>query len=331
MSAIIRKELADYFTGIRSVLLFALVLLVSVTTFYADQQIRGSGAGSYIFLSLFTTPIKNTPSLIGDSSFIGLMASYFIPFVGIALGFNAINSERSGGTLSRLISQPIYRDSVINGKFLAGIMMMTIAIFTAVLVVVGYGLFSFDLRPIGFNILGVGVPAPSAEEIIRLFMYIVMAVIYSAFWMGLAILFSVVFRSVATSLLLAIVIWLFFTPLFWGQMIVPNISNAIAPTTGGTTAEMIHNTAVQLTVQRFSPNLLFGEATEVLLNPVYGSILGFFGAMAAGQSSMPLLNYLTLGQSLKVIWPHLVTMVGLAAICFAISYIIFMRQEIRAT
>jgi ABC-2 type transport system permease protein len=330
MAAIIRKELADYFSGIRAVLLLLMVLLVCITTFYADQQIRGSGSGSYLFISLFVTQIQNTPSMIGDSSFIGLMASYFIPLIGIALGFNAINSERSNRTLSRLVSQPIYRDSIINGKFLAGIIMMALSVITAVLIVAGYGLISFDLRGIGFNILGVGVPPPAAEEIIRLFLYVVTTVIYGGFWMALAILFSVIFKNVATSLLLAIIIWLFFTPLFWGNMIAPNIADAIAPITGGTTAEQIRNSNLNLTLLRFSPNMLFGEATQILLNPVYGSILNIFGAIAAGQSSLPMLNYLTLGQSLKSIWPHIVSLISISAVCFGISYVVFMKQEVRA-
>jgi ABC-2 type transport system permease protein len=330
MAAIIRKELADYFGGIRAVLLLLMVLLVSIATFYADQQIRGSGSGTYLFLNLYITQIKNSPSMIGDSSFIGLMASYFIPLIGIALGFNAINSERSNRTLSRLVSQPIYRDSIINGKFLAGIIMMAIAVMTAVLIVAGYGLFSFDLRGIGFNLLGVGVPPPSAEEIIRLFFYVVITVIYGGFWMALAILFSVVFKNVATSLLLTIIIWLFFTPLFWGNMIAPNIADALAPTASGTGADVIRNSNLHLMLLRFSPNMLFGEATQILLNPVYGSILNIFGAIAAGQTTVPMLNYLTLGQSLKSIWPHIVSLIGVSALCFGISYVVFMKQEVRA-
>ena len=33
---------------------------------------------------------------------------------------------------------------------------------------------------------------------------------------------------------------------------------------------------------------------------------------------------------LNLIWPHITTLFGLVAVCFGISYIIFMRAEIRA-
>ena len=181
MVTIIRKELADYFTSIRCFILFLLVFIASAVALYAVHQgIRDvSTQSGFIFTGLFTTG-TNIPSLI---TFIALL----VPIIGIALGFDAINSERSNGTLNRILSQPIYRDSVINGKFLAGMVTLFIMILTAMLVVSGYG-----LRMIG-------VP-PAAEEIIRLFIYFISVIIYGAFWMGLAVLFSILFRSLAISL-----------------------------------------------------------------------------------------------------------------------------------
>jgi len=52
-------------------------------------------------------------------SFIQVMV-FFGPILGLALGFDAVNKERVNGTLSIVLGQPIYRDSVINGKFIAG-------------------------------------------------------------------------------------------------------------------------------------------------------------------------------------------------------------------
>jgi ABC-2 type transport system permease protein len=42
-------------------------------------------------------------------------------------------------------------------------------------------------------------------------------------------------------------------------------------------------------------------------------------------------NPLSLGQSLIQVWPQLVIIIALAIICFALSYVLFMRQEIRST
>jgi ABC-2 type transport system permease protein len=40
-------------------------------------------------------------------------------------------------------------------------------------------------------------------------------------------------------------------------------------------------------------------------------------------------NPLPLGQSIIVVFPHLTALVALTLICFAISYAVFMIQEIR--
>ena len=159
MLTIFRKELADYFTSIRIFILFLLVFLASAAGLFASfQGIRGSGSETgFVFLKLFTTSGEAIPSLV---TFLAL----FIPIIGIALGFYAINSERSSGTLSRILSQPVYRDNVINGKFLAGISTLFIMMMATLLIVSGYG-----LRMIG-------VP-PNAEEIIRLFFYLILTIV----------------------------------------------------------------------------------------------------------------------------------------------------------
>ncbi|MBI4266969.1 MAG: ABC transporter permease subunit [Chloroflexi bacterium] len=314
MIAILRKELADYFTSVRFIVLFLLVLLASFGGLYAAYQgIRqaifesGAIAGrSFVFLRLFTSSGELIPSFI---AFINL----FIPIIGIALGFDAINSERSGGTLSRILSQPVYRDSVINGKFLAGIATLTIMVSTTVLLVSGYG-----LRMIG-------VP-PTAEEIIRLFIYLVLTIIFGAFWMGLAMLFSVIFRRIAASLLVAIAVWLLFS--FFMPILMPAVANALAPVSSTSTqAALIRNAELTQTLMRFSPVTLFMEATTVLLLPAVRSL----GIITMSQAAHMLPNPLSLGQSLIIIWPHLVTLISLGLICFAVSYVLFMKQEIRAT
>ena len=307
MITIIRKELADYFTSIRIFILFLLVFLASAAALYASYQgIRGIEPGTgFVFLKLFTTSGGVIPSLV-------TFTALFVPIIGIALGFDAINSERSGGTLSRILSQPVYRDNVINAKFLAGIVTLSIMMAVTVLVVSGYG-----LRMIG-------VP-PSAEEIIRLFLYLVLTIVYGAFWMGLAILFSVLFRRTATSLLSSIALWLLFS--FFILLIAPFIANIIAPVTSGAEAELIRNAEVKQMVQRFSPNVLFQEATAVLLLPEVRSL----GIVSLGERTYMLLNPLSLGQSMLIIWPQLTSLISLTAVCFAISYVLFMRQEIRPT
>ena len=242
--------------------------------------------------------------------------SLFIPIVGIALGFDSINSERSSGNLSRLLSQPVYRDSVINGKFLAGLFTLAALVISIVVVVGGLG-----LRMIG-------VP-PSAEEILRLFSFIFISILYGAFWMSLAVLFSILFKRTATSVLASIALWIFL--FFFLSMIAGYIANAVVPIDQNSSIDLIaKNDSIYRMISRISPGTLYGEATQVLLMPELGnpsSTLMMISIYTAGL--IP--GSLSLGQSFIVVWPQIISIIALAAICFAISYIKFMREEIRAT
>jgi ABC-2 type transport system permease protein len=294
MKTVFRKEMADHFSSIRVFILFLLTLFISVLAFIAAQQgIRGTGSGGFVFLRLFTTQIPDVP-LASLLTFGYFNALFFIPIIGIILGFDSINSEQSGRTLSRILSQPIFRDSVINGKFLASIATLSIMIGTSVLLIAGFG-----LRLIG-------VP-PSSEEIIRLFLYLVLAIIYGGFWVGLAMLFSILFRSTATSILFSLFVWIVFSI---GMLII---------------ALAVPEQTASLLLQ-FSPNWMFVWASGVLIQPQLGA--GIILEIA-GSTIQP--NPLSLGQSILLVWRHLTVLVSITLICFAISYVVFMRREIRST
>lgn len=299
MVALIRKELADTFTSIRFFMLIVLALAAAaLAIFTAANSIRSVTSSQFVFLDLFTSQVQNLS--FGDLLvFTNFVAIFLVPLIGISLGFDAINSERSNGTLSRLLSQPIYRDNVINAKFISGVITLSLTVGTIMLLIGGYG-----LRMIG-------VP-PEPEEIIRLFLFGLFAVIYGAFWLGLAILFSTVFRRVASSLITSVGIWLVFGFLY---------SNFIIPAFNLST-----NTA--LTLLRISPGWLFREATTTLLVPQWRGM----DLLSVGNNINYMIpNPLSLGQSVIIVWPQLVTLIALTIICFAVSYVIFMRQEVRST
>lgn len=298
MLAMLRKELTDIFNSTRFLVLFVLLLAVSALALYsASSGIRGSGSEGFLFLKLYTVEPSGTQYLSFLLNYINFIPLIFIPLFGIILGFDAVNRERASGTLSRILSQPVYRDSVINGKFLAGLIVLAIMIASSILIIAGFG-----MRMIG-------IP-PTSEEIIRLFLYVVFILIYGAFWISLSILFSVIFRNLATSIICSILVWLV---LSFGLLVL-----AMAVSDSQETFSMILN---------FSPNWLFGQASSMLLFPVVRTL----GTLTAEQTQFMVANPLSLGQSLQVIWPYIVGLISLSAVCFAISYIVFMKQEIRST
>ena len=147
---VLAKEAADYLSGARMWLLEALVFLTAIGAAYAAiLSIRATiGESPFLFLRLFTMAQDPLPSFIS-------LLGFLIPLVAIAIGFDAINGEFSRRTMSRVLAQPIYRDALLLGKFLAGLLALAI------------GLVSLWLLVIGLGLLLLGLP-PSGEETVRM-------------------------------------------------------------------------------------------------------------------------------------------------------------------
>ena len=307
-STLYRKELADHFHSARFKVIFCLLILTSAASLYgALSEISNvtTSSSEYIFLSLYTTSGSSIPSF---ASFL----AYLAPVAGLALGFDAINRERSQGTLNRLVSQPIHRDAVINAKFLAGATVILMMIMFLGLMVGGIGL------------VCIGIP-PTGEELARIFVYLLLTAVYTALWLALSMLFSVVSKHAATSALITIAIWIFFT--LFATMVVQIIANLIYPLDGiAGYYNMYDNYSLQLTLDRFSPYYLYCEAASTLLNPNVRTL----GITTQASYSGAVASYLSFDQSVLLIWPHLTCMLALTIAAFTISYIAFMRQEIRA-
>jgi ABC-2 type transport system permease protein len=78
---------------------------------------------------------------------------------------------------------------------------------------------------------------------------------------------------------------------------------------------------------RLSPSYLYQEAVFVLLNPIPMGL----GVITMSQASFMVGNPLGMGQSLLQVWPHIVGLISLSVVFFAISYVVFIKQEIRPT
>ena len=294
MLAVFRKELADQLASKRFYIFFILVLAAAIfATYIATQTIRGmvTEDTEFIFIIIFTASGEAMPF-----SFLFFLV-FFIPIISIALGFDAINSERNSGNLSRLLSQPVYRDAIINGKFLAGLAVLAIIVVSIIAIVAGLGL----------RIIGV---PPAGEEVLRLVGFALISIVYGASWMALAVLFSTLFKSATTSMLASIGLWVFF--FFFMSLIAGAVTK---------------DPALQAMIMRIAPSTLYGEATSTLLMPELDPMTASMLRTATGRLPTPL----PFSQSLLLVWPQLVSIIALAVICFAVSYIRFMREEVRAS
>lgn len=305
--AVVGKEMSDHLTSARMRILEILIVLTAAGTAYTALQTitNKSSNDEFLFLQLFTTAREPLPAFAG---FLG----FLVPLVSIALAFDAINGEFNRRTISRVLSQPIYRDALLFGKFLG-------AFFTLALVLAAIWLLIF-----GIGLLGLGVP-PSGQETARILIFLLLTIFYGGFWLALGLLFSTQFRQAATAALASIGVWLFFIA-FW-DILVSLIAQGLRPIEFGFLDEVLARAKLQMMLSRLSPNTLFVEATLGILSPTVrtlGLILPFELEGAIMGTPLPV------GQSILMIWPYLAGLIAITILIFAFSYISFQRREIRA-
>jgi ABC-2 type transport system permease protein len=309
------KEFTDHILSVRFLVLLLVVGIAAIVPMYfvstdisaAAPQLAGQPA---IFLVLF----------IGGSQSIGgvtavAFAALLVPLVGIAFGFDGINSERSQGTLSRLLAQPIHRDDIVNGKFAAGI--AVIALMLSALVVL--------VSALGIVRLGI-IPTP--EEVARVIAWLLATVLYASFWLAFALLLSVVIRGAASAALVGFGSWL--ALILFGQFLLPIIATILFPREGQDINAILQSGTAQQVFLRISPATLYQDIVRALMNPAETSILGVgnVGQAISAQEQLP--SLLSIDQSILLVWPQIVVLTALTTAMFALAYVLFLRQEVRA-
>lgn len=312
LGAIIMKELADHLSSRRFWILFFLIYLSGIALAYVGVtslkgELMRDPVQEFVFLRMYTYATGASPPFL-------FFVLFFGPIIGLILGFDAINRELSSGTLGRVLSQPVYRDSVINGKFLAGLITIGIMVGTIVIIIGGMGM----------KVIG---SPPTVDEVLRITIFAGISVIYMGLWLSLGLLFSIIFRRIATSSLASMAVWLFFT--FFTFIIADIAANTLVPVGQAgnppTPEMLVANEVVRRSLMRTSPITLFEEISIALLNPKTRTFSPLLFEQAEKLAPTPL----PLSQSLLLVWPHITSLAAGFVILFAISYAKFMRKEIR--
>jgi ABC-2 type transport system permease protein len=145
-----------------------------------------------------------------------------------------------------------------------------------------------------------------------------------------AILFSNLFRSTATSALAALAVWIFFS--FFVTIGANILANALSSDTSEAEPEAIMQRAkIVKAFVLISPMQLYADATATIIDPMRKSThslisVGPLESLSMSRFSGPL----PLSQSILIVIPYIISLVAITIICFAVSYTVFMRQEIRS-
>ena len=80
-----------------------------------------------------------------------------------------------------------------------------------------------------------------------------------------------------------------------------------------------------ITIMRLVPSQLYTDATTTLLMPSVRSL----GPLTMEQMAGAIPSPLSIRESLLVVWPQVSGLIAATVVCFALSYYLFMRREIR--
>ncbi|MCK8518452.1 ABC transporter permease [Methanoculleus sp. 7T] len=197
-----QKEFTDQITGWRFLVILALFLAIALVGTYSgvvsyereldryseqlaamDNQNDGPAG---------MMPAKPPVEGVYSSMFLTLIS--YGGLLAIAVGSGLVSGEKESRSLKSLLSHPVYRDEIINGKALGGVALL-------VLVVGGVLLISTALLLV-FSIV------PSPDDLWMILTYAGVTLLFLVTFFSIALAFSTLCRESGSALLLAVVVFI---------------------------------------------------------------------------------------------------------------------------
>ena len=323
-----RKKLEDTFSSKKFLLIFGLFLLMSLASVYIGVQQYQQQMDQFRSGDVYGS-VPEKPSLIDVfEPMVGFNLPLAAGILALMLSYNSISKEREEGTIELLLSYPLYRDEVINGKFVAGLFTVSVALLIAFMASSGLAIYMTG-------------SIPTVEEVFRLMFMWQGSVVYMAFFFGLGTLFSTVFRSSRRSLIAGMVVLLAFiaTPFISGiaanfiypmETDGPQTYRSGAAVGGSTSAIAVEDQERDDRQEQRREIMQKREAFQDKVTKVSasGSYRNFVTTMLGTdyQSSSGLEP--GIWESLSSAMGYLVFLLSETVLVFAASYTVFMRQDL---
>ncbi len=196
-----RKEFADHLTSRRFLVILGLFLIISTMGLYQGIQSYNQQLESYAE-QMARLPagedigwMPERPSVLNVFVFMASEIGTLGAILGIAMGFDLISREKETRSLKSLLSHPVYRDEIVNGKALGGVLALAFAMGAGFLVSLAV-LLVFSIVP------GVG-------ELSAIALLGAVSVVYLLSFFAVALLMSTVSSESGNALIYSLVV--FFT------------------------------------------------------------------------------------------------------------------------
>ena len=149
----------------------------------------------------------NRPSVMTIFNGVGILLVTLGAILGIAMGFDLITKEKESKSLKILLSHPIYRDEVINGKAAGGIMALVLALAATFIISLGIML-----------IFGI---VPSGDELFYILLFGLAAFLMIFSYFAISMFMSTIAEDSGNALVYTLIVFVFLSsllPVFvWGS------------------------------------------------------------------------------------------------------------------
>lgn len=212
--------------------------------------------------------------------------------LALMLSYDAVSGEREDGTFELLLSYPVYRDEVINGKFIASAFMISLCLLVSLAASTGLAIY-FTSK------------LPQMTGLIRLGLIWVGTLIYMFFFLGLGMLASTALKSSWRSLIASALMLLFFVAM---PLIGSLAANMVIPNSPEAENVYEQREALSQEIAKFSPSVAYRNYAQSIMS------------MEAENT--------TLRESFNSGLGNLIYLLGSTGLAFMFSYALFMRQDI---
>jgi len=218
LTNIVRKEFIDHIRSGKFIIIFLIFLLLSAYSLHEGINMHHDSLDRYKehieriedAEDMVPMPpgIPEHPGVVrmGEGMGVGWMPerpsalyafmwmSMAIPILGailaVVMGFDLISKERQDRTLKTLLSHPIYRDEIVNGKAIGGLLVIIVAI----------GM-TFGLS---LAMLLISDIVPTIGEFVSIALFGIISVVLLVSFFAIALMASVLFKNSGSSIIFAL-------------------------------------------------------------------------------------------------------------------------------
>ncbi len=221
--------------------------------------------------------------------------------LGAALGADTVNREVESGTIKVLLGHPVYRDEVINGKFLGMGALIALTYIVSYVVMVAV-------------MLILGIPL-DGDSLLRGFVAMLVTILYTLVFLSIGLLLSTLSKKPETSMLAGVGLAIFLT-IFYGIIVDVAAPKIVGPEPPwGTVAHQLWQEKLSLWVSRLHS-----------INPTHHYVQ-LVGYIFAGDEFAN--YYVPLGDSFIYGFNNLAVLLVMLLLPFALAYARFLTSDLR--